>query len=403
MLPMTAAPSAACIADVALVATTGPCGLGGLAAYERNLVIRLADLSHPTCSARFRSEWQRALDYSAREAPGTDLFRGVPVTTIAPRRSAVPLLRLANRLVDRRWAQDAVTATAVAAWQGALAASIPPGARIIHAVGCGRELIGFAAMAEARRRRIPFSLWPAVHIDSWGDSAIDLALYRGADGIFVQSPAEHRHLEQLGIRRNRMHLCGLGPDVPLDGDARAFRSRAGIGERPVVLFVGRKSRTKGYHQLREATAALRRRVPDALLVVIGQDYDPPYPDLPPEGVLDLGEADQATKAGALAACDVLCVPSSSEAFGIVYVEAWAYAKPVVALDTPASRALIAPEETGLLVSDRGRALVEALARVLADDRLRAALGAAGQREYARRYTWEATVATHLRVFAELAA
>ena len=53
--------------------------------------------------------------------------------------------------------------------------------------------------------------------------------------------------------------------------------------------------------------------------------------------LNLDDVSEDEKQDALSACDVLCVPSEGESFGMVYFEAWAYEKPVVALDLPALR------------------------------------------------------------------
>jgi glycosyltransferase involved in cell wall biosynthesis len=276
---------------------------------------------------------------------------------------------------------------------------VGPDPSVIHVIGCGRELLGYAALAEARRRGIPLTVWPAVHINSWGDSELDFDLYKRAQAVFTQTSTERDHLERHGIPASRLFLCGPGPDCLMDGDGERFRKAHGLADRPIVLFIGRKSRGKGYHELRQAIPAVADRVPDAVLVTIGVDAEPPYPDLSPSLLLDLGVANNETKADALAACTVMCLPSESESFGIVYVEAWAYEKPVVALDTLASRALIDHGITGLLVGDRGPALVEALTRVLSDPARAHAVGRAGHATYADRYTWAAAVATHLRVFA----
>jgi glycosyltransferase involved in cell wall biosynthesis len=320
------------------------------------------------------------------------------VSTVVPRPFTIPLLALSRRFVHHRSLRRIATAAAVAGWGPSLQRSVGCDPSVIHAIGCGRELLGYAALAEARRRRIPFTLWPAVHVDSWGDDIVDFDLYRRADALFVQTEVERDHLERHGVSATRLFLSAPGPDCSLDGHGDRFRRAYGLSDRPIVLFIGRKSRGKGYHDLRRAMPAVAERVPGALLVSIGVDAEPPYPDLPDSLLLDLGVASHRLKADALAACGVMCLPSDGESFGLVYVEAWAYAKPVIALDTPASRAVIDDGTTGMLVADRRADLVEVLGRVLSDPTGAAEMGRQGHAIYLERYTWEATIATHMRVF-----
>jgi glycosyltransferase involved in cell wall biosynthesis len=387
---------------VALVANTGPWAVGGLAAYARNLTSHLPADVAVTYSARFVAPGPggAALDYAAREPCLTREFHGAPVSTIAPRSAALPALALSRRAVHHRALHRCAAAAAVAAWRPALQKTIGDPS-LIHVIGCGRDLLGFAALAEARRRKIPLTVLPAVHIGSWGDSELDL--YRQADAVLAATPVERDHLQDLGVPGARLAVCGLAADTPTGGDGRRFRQAHGLGDRPLVLFLGRKSRGKGYHQLREVLPEVAQRAPGALLVAIGVDAEPPYPDLDGTLLLDLGAADDDVKADALAACDVMCLPSDGEAFGIAYVEAWSYAKPVIGLDTPVSRALIDDGDTGLLAGDRGEGLVAALTRLLSDPAEACAMGRNGQAVYTARYTWDACIATHMDVFSTVLA
>lgn len=320
------------------------------------------------------------------------------MTTVVPRRVTRPALQISSRLVHYPLFHSVVKSCATIAWRDSLSEGVGAKPSLIHSIGCGRDLLGYVALAEARRRAIPFTIFPAVHIGSWGDSDLDLDLYKRADAVFVATDAEREHLESLGVPPDQVFCCTLGPDTPLDGDGLRFRARHGLRERPIILFVGRKSRSKGYHNLRNAMPALAERVPGAVLVVIGADAEPPYPDLPADLVVELGTSTDAVKADALAACNVFCLPSSSEAFGIAYVEAWAYEKPVIALDTPASRGVIGNGTTGLLVESSTSDLVDSVSLLLSDAAMARSLGRAGFRLYETRYNWNCTVATHLSVF-----
>jgi glycosyltransferase involved in cell wall biosynthesis len=384
---------------VAVVAHAGPWAIGGLPAYTRNLLARLPEGIETSCSARFLAASPPGNDYLARGPAEARRFGATPVTAVLAPRRALLGLRAAKRLVHHPVAHRATIAAAVHAWRASIDASATPRASVVHSVGAGWELLGFAALAVARRRGLPLTVWAAVHIGSWGDSALDLRLYRAADAVFVQTPAEGRHLERLGVASDRLFVCPLGPDCLSDGDGARFRAGHGAEGRPIVLFIGRKTAGKGYQDLCGAIAAVRERVPGAMLVAIGADGGPPRPALGADVLLDLGAADERTKADALAACEVMCLPSRDEAFGIAYVEAWSYGKPVVALDTPAARDIVSDRVTGLLVRDRAGELVDALSALLEDPARARELGAAGAAASRRRFTWEAFLDAHLRVFA----
>ena len=89
--------------------------------------------------------------------------------------------------------------------------------------------------------------------------------------------------------------------------------------------------------------------PEACLL-LGGPGDPCHDELsklPHGSFRDIGLASERTKADALAACDVFCLPSSHESFGIAYVEAWSYGKPVICGTAPACRELVDNGKSGL--------------------------------------------------------
>jgi glycosyltransferase involved in cell wall biosynthesis len=90
---------------------------------------------------------------------------------------------------------------------------------------------------------------------------------------------------------------------------------------------------------------------------------------------------------ALAAADVLLLPSSGEAFGIVYLEAWAYGKPVIGAPIQAVKALISDGIDGWLIEPEQVEAIRARLAWLADhpEAARAA-GEAGHEKLLRRYT-----------------
>ncbi len=101
------------------------------------------------------------------------------------------------------------------------------------------------------------------------------------------------------------------------------------------------------------------------------------------GALDNLERDRE-----LANCDVFTLPSSSEGFGIVYLEAMAHGKPCLAARIGGAPEAVLDEETGLLVEPTVEALREALLR-MRDPALRRRFGAAGRQRVASHFSYDA--------------
>lgn len=271
----------------------------------------------------------------------------------------------------------------------------------VHFVGTGWDLLGFPLSKAAKAKQIPITCWPAVHPKSWGDAPLDIDLYQRMDAVFVQSDYEADHLAERGVARSKLVRCGCAAPTNLTGDGERFRLSNGLGDTPIVLFIGRKDRGKGYHALREAVGQIHEQGKPIKLVSIGRDCEPPYPGLPDSVDVDLGVADEQTKHNALAACDVFALPSEAESFGIVYVEAWSYGMPVVGGTAPASRELIQRHSGGLLSDGSAADIAVQLSRLIDNPAERRAFGESGRAAVLSDYSLEQVMATHHAVWNRL--
>jgi len=274
-------------------------------------------------------------------------------------------------------------------------------AQVVHFIGTGWDFSGFAFLRAARSVGARFTIMPAVHPQNWGDDQIDLRLYRQSDAIICQSDHEKRHLCSLGIPEQKMVRGGLPPMCDADGDETRFRVSHDLGGRPSVLFLGRRNEGKGYPSLLRAWKRVVRTVPEAVLVVGGAggaEFEEFKGTLPAENLRDLGIPDDRTKADALAACDVFCLPSAHESFGIVYVEAWSYGKPVVCGVAPACRELVANEKTGLWSEGTPECIAEKLISLLRLPAWRQQLGEAGRHLQQTQYTDARMRDAHLKAW-----
>jgi glycosyltransferase involved in cell wall biosynthesis len=324
----------------------------------------------------------------------------------------VPVHRLATRWRDRARAVPAVAAYYPAmGWAssylaGPLADLLEPRARdadVVHCVRVGREPLALASAAAARRADRPFVFTPLHHPgwDSWRHR-VYLELYRRADRLIALTQAERRILVKLGARPEAIEVTGIGPVLAPHACPERFRDKYGITG-PLVLFVGQHFRYKGYMALLDAAPDVWRRAPDTTFVFIGPAVgrsEQAFRDADPR-IRRLGNVDLHTKTDALAASDVLCVPSSRESFGGVFTEAWSFGRPVVGGDIPAVRDVIDDGIDGFLVGQQPGEIAERLAWLLDSPSDARRMGQAGLAKVDARYSWPALALATERIYASL--
>ena len=268
----------------------------------------------------------------------------------------------------------------------------------IHFVGTGRDYVGFALVRLARKLGVRFTVWPAVHPRSWGDDVLDLRLYRKADAVMCQTNYERLHLAELGVPDSKLVLCGLPPMCLADGNADTIRRELNLGNRPCVLFLGRRDEGKGYFALLRSWPIVLEAIPDACVLLggPGDSHQSELEKLSPESFRDLGLASERTKADALAGCNAFCLPSSHESFGIAYVEAWSYRKPVICGTAPACRELIEDGKSGLWADQDPENLAAKILRLLQHPDMAKSMGEQGYSLQQERFSWSVVAKAHLR-------
>jgi glycosyltransferase involved in cell wall biosynthesis len=118
----------------------------------------------------------------------------------------------------------------------------------------------------------------------------------------------------------------------------------------------------------------------------------------------LGSVDEGTKRDLLAAADVVAMPSRTDSFGIVYLEAWLYRKPVIGARAWGVSDVIEEGVDGRLVPFGDHdATAEALASLLDRPALRDEMGARGEAKVYRFHTWEKKYAAVRELYADLVA
>lgn len=179
----------------------------------------------------------------------------------------------------------------------------------------------------------------------------------------------------------------------------ALRTHWGLGEVPVVLFLGRLHFKKGLDLLIPAFETLQRRVPDAQLVIAGpknDDYGLKVRGWVRERGLQravhfVGSLHGDDVVQAYVDADVFALPSYTENFGMTVAEAMAYALPVVISDQVNVHAEVAGAGAGLVTRCDVDEVAGALKALLRGAGRRHAMGEAGRRLVQERYTWPVIV------------
>jgi glycosyltransferase involved in cell wall biosynthesis len=274
---------------------------------------------------------------------------------------------------------------------------------LVHGVNIALEWPLLAAWRYARRHGLPFVATPFVHVGERGSRDVlinyvmphQLDALKDADAVVVQTEIERQALGQLGVSEGRLHRLGMGVNLGSlqAGEAQRFRTRHDL-DGPIVTFLGVVTYDKGSFYLTRAMERLWMRVQDANLVIAGPQVDEFvrfYERLPApthDRILLLGPVLGRDKQDLLAATDVFALPSRIDSFGIVYLEAWAYGKPVIGARAGGVPDVIDDGEDGLLVEFGDvEGLAEAIEALLREPERARAMGRRGRAKVEGRYTW----------------
>jgi glycosyltransferase involved in cell wall biosynthesis len=335
-----------------------------------------------------RSDWLLGTTLRASPRPREYTIEGIRVHRIGL--SAAEKRRLLPAVIGYYAAQGPAIRT-IARVQSTHLDDLAPQADLVHNGRIGREPFSFASQLVARRKDVPFVLTPYHHPrwqGWWYRHFLDL--YIQADALIALTNSEKETLGKLGARLDRVFVTGMGPVLAEPGDPQGFRDRHDLSG-PVVLFLGQHYPYKGYRQLLAAAHLVWKRIPETSFVFIGPAVGRSEDDFRGIGdkrIVRLGTVDLSTKTAALAACDVLCVPSTQESFGGVYTEAWMFEKPVIGCSIPAVREIIEDGVDGFLVAQEARQIAERICYLLMTPGHARQIGRAGKRKVEAHFTWE---------------
>lgn len=387
-----------------------PPALGGAEVYFARLSRWLAGRGHQvvvhTTNARdleaFWSPLARRLPAGREQEAGVSIERH-PLRHLPGQRYVMKALSL---LPWPRWQAFTLSCNPVtpSLWSRCGAVT---GCDVVHASAFPYAWPLLCAQRLARRRRVPFLLTPFLHLGDptqAGDRtrAAYLApalrdLLAQADGIFVQTRLERDAVLALGIAPERVILQGLGVDPAecTGGDRARARDRWLIGpDRPCIGHLANLSVEKGSVDLIRAAAPLWQAGQRFHLLLAGPmmpNFRRFWRSLPPgvrRWVMLTGPLPEEQKPDFYAALDLFALPSRSDSFGLVLLEAWAAGVPCVGYRAGGVAEVIHHDEDGLLVPCGDvPALTAVLADLLDHPARRGQMGAAGRQRVLTSCTW----------------
>jgi glycosyltransferase involved in cell wall biosynthesis len=250
--------------------------------------------------------------------------------------------------------------------------------------------------------------WPDVRTRLYNQA--DRWSLRAAARVVTNCQAFRHQLRRRGIPDGRITVIhnAIDPHWGANGrnSAAELRTRLGIpADKKIVLSVGRLSREKDHVALVEALAHLRRQDARAHLLIVGGGPERPRIEA---RTRSLGLTEHVTLTGGAPAeayfgvADVFALPSRSEGFANVLLEAMATRVPAVATRVGGVAEVISHRETGLLVPPGDlRAMASALHELLHDPVLAETLTTQAGATVRSRFAPEARVSRIVELFGEV--
>lgn len=221
------------------------------------------------------------------------------------------------------------------------------------------------------------------------DAAIGLSMFgptfRAVRALMYNS-YEERAMIQAASGNSHVPgvVVGVGSDVPERSDAERFRQKFNI-HRPFAIYIGRIDENKGCKELFDHFRRYAASFPTGLDLVLVGSAIIPIPDHP--RIHHLGFLDDRDKFDALAAADLLIMPSYFESLSMVALEAWAMGKPVLAngrCDVLKGQCI---RSGAGLYYERYEEFVETLYSLESNGPLHARLGRNGREYFRHNYGW----------------
>lgn len=209
-----------------------------------------------------------------------------------------------------------------------------------------------------------------------------MEVYNKAKGIFTMSKwLANNLIEYTNIKKDKVHAIGAGININRDKIKKVSKNNRRI------LFVGRDFFRKGGDITYAAFKILREKyVNDAELYVAGPREWPLNEKI--EGVTFLGDVSYDKLSNYFNMCDIFCLPSRFEAYGIVFAEALVYGLPCIGRNEFAMKEFIQDSYNGYLIdNDDEEVLALKMADLLNNRKIKNEV-LENRENYIKMYSWD---------------
>lgn len=275
----------------------------------------------------------------------------------------------------------------------------------VHIAAFPYNSLIYMGICYARKHNLPLIITPFLHLGEYKNDKVNryytrdfqIKLLNRCDRIIVQTAIERDFLRSAGIDDGKLYIVGQGVNVEdiLGGDRDRFRKKFNITEKKIVFHVSTKSYDKGTFHLVEAMKDIWKKNKEVRLVLAGQPMDEFNRYFSREStfvkektlVLDYVIGDD--KKDLFAAGDVFALPSRTDSYGAVFLEAWANKKPVIGARAGGIPDVIEHEKDGYLVKfgDIGQ-LTSYINSLLHNEKLACSMGENGLIKLKKDLTWD---------------
>ena len=223
-----------------------------------------------------------------------------------------------------------------------------------------------------------------VPIPQWMFARMNRELER-ADCIIVQSSFCRDSMVWNGIPESKIFINPMGVDTS------TFQPRQSVPIKPRFICVGTICLRKGHQYLFRAFEIVKRRLPDAELICVG-DYKRDFAKEKPKwkgSFTHIPHVDQTTLAGILQNCTAFVFPSQEEGIARAQIEALAVGLPVIGTHEGGATTLVRDGIEGFIVRGRDpQHIADAMIQVFLDPDLNRKMGEAAHKKGAAKNTWQ---------------
>lgn len=271
------------------------------------------------------------------------------------------------------------------------------------------------AWQAAQKTKTPLVIIPCFHTEDSQtyDNPIHFQMMAGADAVVALTEYEREFIHRQGnIPLHKIHTIGAGVAEDTQPFRVDIRSRYGIREKEIVLFLGQQGIHKGILHLVKAMTHVWGERPETALVIAG---NPTAHTVKIEGEISRLPQDEkkrvylikgfpeSEKRSFFDAADVFVSVSLFESFGIVFLEAWLSKLPVVGCQRGGSSRIIDHFQDGLHVDyGKPKELAGAILELLENREDSRRMGENGYRKVRENYTWEKIIGQWVKLYETVA-